>query len=316
MLDSLKNGGHKPIHPGERAAAAARAMGGALRGFNVRKYTAVLAAAAFVLVAVAIGVVLASRHTENTKPGTVEISLPTPSTETPPAVAADETLPASAPVAAETAAPVTALEPAPQAPAAATIPTPLAAAETTAASVAPAPHEVAPSPVVAETVAAPAAPEPSVAAPAVEPVVVIKPKPQPKLSAKSASPARTKTIAAKSAVEAPSAAQRSAKSNASATNADDSQSFYSSAWVKRQKPQSLVLQLFGSRDRAATTRFIRDHGIGEKAAAVEVKLKGAPWYVVVTGLYTSRSAANAAIHAMPAPLAKQKPWPRAVSTLK
>ena len=97
---------------------------------------------------------------------------------------------------------------------------------------------------------------------------------------------------------------------------DEGKTFYSSAWVKRQKPQSFVVQLFGSRDRAATSRFIRDHGIGEKAAVVEIKLKGAPWYVVVTGLYTTRSAATAAIRAMPSALAKQQPWPRAVSTLK
>ena len=45
-------------------------------------------------------------------------------------------------------------------------------------------------------------------------------------------------------------------------------------------------------------------------------LKGAPWYVVVTGLYTSRKAATSAINAMPAPLLKGKPWPRAVATLK
>ena len=81
MLASVRGAGPKPIHPGVRAANAARAMGGALRGFNVRKYAAVLAAAAFVLVA--IGMLLASRHNTNITPGTVEITLPTPSSETP-----------------------------------------------------------------------------------------------------------------------------------------------------------------------------------------------------------------------------------------
>ncbi|CAN0464231.1 unnamed protein product, partial [Phaeothamnion confervicola] len=116
--------------------------------------------------------------------------------------------------------------------------------------------------------------------------------------------------------EPTSALRAPSKSMPSKVAPAEGKSFYSSAWVRRQKPQSLVVQLFGSRDRAATTRFIRDHGIGEKATVVEVKLKGAPWYVVVTGLYTTRSAASAAIRALPPSLAKQQPWPRAVSTLK
>lgn len=309
MLASLKNGGHKPIHPGERAAAAARAMGGALRGFNVRKYTAVMAAAAFVVVAVAIGVLLASRHSENTKPGTVEISLPAPTADQPVAAATDD---AGTPGAAQESTPTPPTvsgEPAPQTepqPAAATAPTTTAAA----------PLEGTPPAAAVETNPPPPPPAaPAVAAAPTAPAPVVTP--QPKAKVKSGTESRTKTAATKSAVDTAGSARHSAKGAPAKDSADDdSKSFYSSAWVKRQKPQTYVVQLFGSRERAATARFIRDHGIGEKATVIEVKLKGAPWYVVVTGLYTTRSAANAAIQAMPAPLAKQKPWPRAVSTLK
>lgn len=308
MLASIRNGGHKPIHPGERAAAAARAMGGALRGFNVRKYGAVLAAAAFVLVAVAIGVLLASRHTENTQPGTVEITLPTPSADQLPTLATAETQPAAA----EAAVPVVPETTTPQPPA--SVAEPVLAAEPKAALHAAAPEvPVAAAPTPSPVAASPtheSAPAPTVAAAPSEPAPTIVAKPKPALES------RTKTAAAKPAAEPSSAAKHTTKLAASKASADDDKSFYSSAWVKRQKPQTFVVQLFGSRDRAAATRFIHDHGLGDKATVVEVKLKEAPWYVVVTGLYTTRSAANAAVHAMPAPVAKLKPWPRAVSTLK
>ena len=56
--------------------------------------------------------------------------------------------------------------------------------------------------------------------------------------------------------------------------------------------------------------------VSTRKGLFEVKRNGAPWYVVVTGLYTTRSAATTALRALPTPLAKQQPWPRAVSTLK
>ena len=291
MLASVQGAGPKPIHPGVRAANAARAMGGALRGFNVRKYAAVLAAAAFVLVAVAIGMLLASRHNENTAPGTVEITLPTPSSETP-TVAADAVSP-SGPRPTETTSPISA-EPARLA----TTEPPAPAPEQAAIAVeTPATAVVEPTPVLVE-----ASPAPSAPAAAAKPAA--QPTPHPR-------PAATKPAADR---QAPT--KRSSKPAVQDARPSKEESLYSAKWLKRQKPQHYVIQLFGSRERAATTRFIRDHGLGEKATVLEVKLKQAPWFVVVTGLYTTRTAANSAIHAMPASLAKQQPWPRAVSTLK
>ena len=307
MLASLRNGGHKPIHPGERAVAAARAMGGALRDFNVRKYTAVLAAAAFVLVAVAIGMLLASRHGENSQPGTVEITLPAPTAATPPPAAMDDTLPAVA-EAGTSAAPAETPSVAEQAQLTATATAPVDAA-TEAPTALPVP---APPAVEISVPAEPVSPGPSAATAMVTPEPVVAPTPK----QKNLTEPRTKTATSQATSKPASSTQRASKSAPGKAAVDEGKTFYSSAWVKRQKPQSFVVQLFGSRDRAATSRFIRDHGIGEKAAVVEIKLKGAPWYVVVTGLYTTRSAATAAIRAMPSALAKQQPWPRAVSTLK
>lgn len=319
MLASLRNGGHKPIHPGQRAAAAARAMGGALRDFNVRKYTATLAAAAFVLVAVAIGMLLSSRHAENTKPGTVEISLPAPSAEAQPP-ANDAPLPPE-PAVAETSAAPTPIEPVAETPAAE--PTPPTPAESQASATPPAltgeGATVAPPAAAEATSTAAVEPAPATAASTEPPApapVESAPAPAPAPKAKTESEKHARSVASKGTSSAPTTAKHTNRPAPAKAGTEEPKSFYSSAWVKRQKPQSFVVQLFGSRERAATTRFIRDHGIGEKATVVEVTLKGAPWYVVVTGLYTSRKAATSAINAMPAPLLKGKPWPRAVATLK
>ncbi len=309
MLASLQGGQPTPIHPGVRAANAARAMGGALRGFNVRKYTVVLAAAVFALVVVAVGTLLASRHSENTTPGTVEITLPSPSAQSPavpPAInlpaAPPDTVVNQAPARAEPEPPATTIPtapvnerdaPTPEAPVATVTeepdatPAPVAAGpESQLPLPTPAPSETAPTPSSAPTETAPSPgslPKPTAGKPSAERVVV---------SNRSAKPVAKKALAAQD------------------------ETLYSTKWLKRQKPEHYVIQLFGSRDRAATTRFIRVHGLAEKATVLEVKLKQAPWFVVVTGLYTTRAAANSAIQAMPAPLARQKPWPRAVSTLK
>ena len=308
MVASLQGGGPDPIHPGVRAANAARAMGGAIRGFNVRKYAAVLAAAAFVLVAVAIGTLLASRHNENTTPGTVEITLPTPSPQST-AVPA-QTIPPAAPQMTESTTPPH-VEPDPPA--------------TTKPAVSAHEHEA----VAAETAAA-ANTEDAKTAP---PLVAASPPPAPpppalvpsetapspaSLATKPATPtaSRPEPTATKAPAERPVAAKPNAKPAVKLAQPSRDETIYSATWLKRQKPQHYVIQLFGSRERAATTRFIRDHGLTDRATVLEVKLKQAPWFVVVTGLYTNRTAANAAIHAMPAPLARQKPWPRAVSTLK
>lgn len=313
MLASLRNAGHKPIHPGERAVAAARAMGGALRGFNVRKYTAVLAAAAFVLVAVAVGLVLASRHSANTQPGSVEISLPTPGDSKTVPVAATDTTSGAAQGQAGPATPATSAAPDPataQLEAAAPVTAAPPPAETQPAAA----QAVASSPAVIDSKLSSDAPPVVVAAP--DTAVAATPIAD-KSNSKSLQETNSKTAAAKPATEPRNPAKHAAKAAVAAkAEASDDKSFYSSAWVKRQKPQAYVVQLFGSRERTAGAQFIRDHGLADKATTIEVTLKGEPWFVVVTGLYTTRAAASSAIHAMPPPLAKQKPWPRTVATLK
>lgn len=304
MLASLQRGRPVPILLGKRAASAARAVGGAVRGFNIRKYAAALAAAAFVLVAVAIGTLLVSRHSENTTPGTVEITLPAPSAQSP--ALAEQTMPPAAAPTVESLAPPSAGHEALPAP-----PEPTAPVQEPDAVVAEAAAEI-------RADKAEAAPANPALPPPVPTLQSSEPTPSPASAAtKKALQTATspKPLPTKAPVEQTAAPKRQVKPVAKPAASTD-ETLYTAKWLKRQKPQHYVIQLFGSRDRAATTRFIRDHGLSEKATVLEVKLKGAPWFVVVTGLYTARTAANSAIRAMPAPLARQKPWPRAVSTLK
>jgi septal ring-binding cell division protein DamX len=77
-----------------------------------------------------------------------------------------------------------------------------------------------------------------------------------------------------------------------------------------------VVQLFATRSREAGTRFIVEHGLGARAAVAPIIHGGQPWYVVVYGHYPTRSAATVAIGQLPDALARLKPWPRLVQSLK
>lgn len=103
---------------------------------------------------------------------------------------------------------------------------------------------------------------------------------------------------------------------ATTTDAADTATGYTSQWVLTRAPQSYVVQLFASREEAAAKRFVADHGITARAAVTPITHSGQRWYVVVYGHYATRTAAVAAIAALPATLARLKPWPRLIQSLK
>lgn len=91
---------------------------------------------------------------------------------------------------------------------------------------------------------------------------------------------------------------------------------YSGKWVLTQPETYYVIQLFGSRERTAARRFIRQHGLTDKATVFALSLEGAPWYVVVSGVYPHREAAGIAIEALPQSLRPTGAWPRTIASLK
>lgn len=311
LLAALRAPELPPISPGKRSTAPSAPPGGAalarlgavLRALNVRKYAAVLAALAFVLVAVAVGVLLVGQHSRNSQPGTVEITLPTPDGAPPPASPATEAEPEPEPEA----------EPEPAAPAAA----PVEAAAEPLADTASGATESAPAPVLEVQDETPtetpaprmdASPTPLDAAPSVV-------APAPPVAAAKQAPAdadKPPKPAKPAAQTSPKPAAKSAPAKPSATPA----AVNGDTWLDKQKPGSYVVQLFGSRDREAAHRFIRQQGLTGKSNVVTTRRDGAPWYVVVTGPYATRVAAAAAIRGMAPALQKQKPWPRAAASLK
>jgi DamX protein len=88
------------------------------------------------------------------------------------------------------------------------------------------------------------------------------------------------------------------------------------AWLLRQPPKSYSLQLLGSRSEKSVTRFIEDNRLDlRQTAYYRGKFKDSEWFVLLYGLYPSRSAALEARERLPAVLRKGKPWPRSLESV-
>ena len=135
-------------------------------------------------------------------------------------------------------------------------------------------------------------------------------------------PAPVRTAAAvTSPAKAPAAAERSAPEVRLAANATPAESAPGTggprdlAWLRTQDPRHYVIQLVGTRNRAAAGRFLDTHRLGERGAWFATTHQGQPWYVVVYGVYPDRAAARAAIEDLPAVLRAGSPWPRSVASI-
>lgn len=76
-----------------------------------------------------------------------------------------------------------------------------------------------------------------------------------------------------------------------------------------------VLQLIGSVDEARAVEFVKRYVNRMPVTYFETRLKGKPWFVVVTGPYTDKPAALAGVKVLPAELQKQRPWARSVASV-
>jgi DamX protein len=87
-------------------------------------------------------------------------------------------------------------------------------------------------------------------------------------------------------------------------------------WLLGQAPENYTVQLFGSHDRQAAERFKETHRVKDRLATYRTNRDGKDWYVVVTGSYTSRDAAQRAIQALPAEVKRNNPWPRNLASVQ
>lgn len=74
-----------------------------------------------------------------------------------------------------------------------------------------------------------------------------------------------------------------------------------------------VLQLIGSVDEARAREFVKRYINRMPVTYFETRLKGKPWFVVVTGPYNEKPAALAGIKVLPQELQKQRPWARSIA---
>ncbi len=77
-------------------------------------------------------------------------------------------------------------------------------------------------------------------------------------------------------------------------------------------PENFTLQIMGSRSEDAVQRFIDSELSAFNRGYFEARHEGEPWFVVVSGQYTSRTAANRALADLPANIRRLNPWIRNV----
>ena len=86
-------------------------------------------------------------------------------------------------------------------------------------------------------------------------------------------------------------------------------------WLRRQDRSHYVIQLVGTRDAKAASKFLDEHKLGAEGAWFATSHENKPWYVVVYGIYPDNASARAAIKSLPEPLRNGSPWPRSVASL-
>ncbi len=86
-------------------------------------------------------------------------------------------------------------------------------------------------------------------------------------------------------------------------------------WLRKQEPSHYVIQVVGTRDASAVSKFLEDHELGSKGAWFVTTHESKPWYVVVYGLYPDNRSARAAIGTLPERLRAGSPWPRSVASV-
>lgn len=77
-------------------------------------------------------------------------------------------------------------------------------------------------------------------------------------------------------------------------------------------PENFTLQIMGSRSEDAVQRFIDSELSAFNRGYFEARHEGEPWFVVVSGQYTSRTAADRALADLPSNIRRLNPWIRNV----
>ena len=87
-------------------------------------------------------------------------------------------------------------------------------------------------------------------------------------------------------------------------------------WVMAQAPEHYTLQIGSVTREDDIVNFLRENGIENEAAYVQVVIKEVTRYNALYGVYTSYSEATAAVEELPGKLRKVKPWVRSFKMIQ
>jgi len=88
------------------------------------------------------------------------------------------------------------------------------------------------------------------------------------------------------------------------------------SWLLEQPETFFSLQLVGSRNEKSIADYIRRHKLDEQQAAYyRGHYRGAAWYVLMYGVYPTKTAAVEGRDTLPAKIRKAKPWLRSLESV-
>ncbi|MCZ6890157.1 MAG: AAA family ATPase [Gammaproteobacteria bacterium] len=96
----------------------------------------------------------------------------------------------------------------------------------------------------------------------------------------------------------------------------DGDSVQDETWLLAQDGSSYTLQLLGTSSRANLAAYLAKQTGTGTFAVFESSLKGAPFYIVVYGIYPDRASAAAAATQLPASIGKVDPWVRPLASIQ
>jgi DamX protein len=87
-------------------------------------------------------------------------------------------------------------------------------------------------------------------------------------------------------------------------------------WLSVQNPNHYTLQILGTHELINLQKFIKRYSHIREFAMFKTTYRNKDWYVLVYGIYSSRTQAQAALKEMPAELKNTKPWIRSIASVQ
>ena len=85
-------------------------------------------------------------------------------------------------------------------------------------------------------------------------------------------------------------------------------------WLYLQPENRYTIQLFATRDRSKTGKFIKQYALTDRAVVLPADVKGSRYYKVILGSFPQWNDAAVEIGGLPQDLREQRPWIRKFST--